>query len=47
MLAVHVDYEKRLATIGTQHDKSVPRDELLKSLKSIGYDGTFVDEVPR
>lgn len=43
MLAVQVDYDKRLATIGTQRDKAVPRDELLKSLKSIGYSGEFVD----
>ena len=43
MLAVQIDYEKRLATIGTQRDKVVPRDELLKSLKSIGYSGDFVE----
>jgi hypothetical protein len=45
VLAVKVDYEKRIATIGTQRDKAVPRDELIKSLKSIGYDGTFVEAV--
>jgi hypothetical protein len=43
VLAVQVDYEKRLATIGTLRDQVVSRDELIKSLKSIGYDGTIVE----
>jgi hypothetical protein len=43
VLAVHVDYEKRLATIGTQHDISVPREQILESLKGIGYRGEFVE----
>ena len=43
VLAVQVDYEKRIATIGTRRDEAVPRDELLKSLKSIGYSGEFVE----
>jgi hypothetical protein len=47
VLAVEIDYEKRLATIGTQRDKAVPRDELLKSLKSIGYSGEIVEAVSK
>jgi len=47
VLAVQVDYEKRLATIGTRRDEAVSRDDLIKSLKSIGYDGTFVEAVSK
>ena len=43
VLAVQVNYEKSLATIGTHRDQPVPRDELIQALKSIGYDGAFVD----
>jgi hypothetical protein len=43
VLAVEVNYEKRLATIGTRPGQAVPRDEMIKSLKSIGYGGQFVD----
>ena len=43
VLAVQIDYEKRLATIGTTRDQAVPRNELIESLKSIGYSGQFVD----
>ena len=43
VLAVQIDYEKRLATIGTRRDKVVPRDELIESLKSIGYTGDIVE----
>lgn len=44
VLAVNVDYATRLATIGTERGRSVPREEILNALKSIGYSGEFVGE---
>ncbi len=41
MLAVNVDYEKRLATVGTDRDQPVPREKILESLLAIGYRGEF------
>ena len=41
MLAVHVDYDRRLATIGTERDRPVPSEKILQSLKAIGYEGKF------
>jgi len=38
-----VDYPKRLATIGTDRDRPVPRDKIIESLAAIGYRGTFSD----
>ena len=43
MLAVNVDYQKKLATIGTERDQPVPRDKILESLKVIGYVGKFAE----
>ena len=43
MLAVNVDYEKRLAIVGTERDRPVPRDEIIESLKAIGYRGEFAE----
>lgn len=43
MLAVKIDYESARATIGTERGRTVPRDEILAALKSIGYGGTFVE----
>lgn len=40
---MNVDYEERLATIGTQRDRPVPRDKIVESLKAIGYRGRFVE----
>ena len=41
VLAVNVDYEKREAIIGTDHDRPVPREKILESLQGIGYRGKF------
>lgn len=41
MLAVRIDYEKRLATIGTQRGQPVPRERIIEELKGIGYGGEF------
>jgi hypothetical protein len=46
VLAVSVDYEKRLAVVGTDTDQRVPREEILRSLKAIGYTGEFEDHRP-
>ena len=43
VLAVTVDYEKREAVIGTARDLPVPRDQILESLKGIGYRGKFAE----
>jgi hypothetical protein len=37
VLAVKVDFETRLATIGTQAGSEVPADEISESLKTLGY----------
>jgi hypothetical protein len=44
VLAVTVDYEKQLATIGTARNRDVPRDQILESLKTIGYRGEFLKD---
>ena len=44
VLAVNVDYKSKLATIGSNQDEPVPRDEILKQLESIGYTGEFVEQ---
>jgi hypothetical protein len=44
VLAVNVDYEKKLATIGTAKDEPMPREEILQALKSLGYSGQWVEE---
>jgi hypothetical protein len=43
VLAVSVDYQKQLATIGTKPNQPIPRDKILEYLKSIGYRGEFID----
>jgi hypothetical protein len=43
VLAVNVDYEKRLATVGTGRDQPVPREKILESLEAIGYRGEFLE----
>ena len=40
---MNVDYEKRLATVGTDRDRPVPRERILESLQAIGYRGEFVE----
>jgi len=44
VLAVKVDYESRQATVGTKPGQPVARKQILRSLKSIGYSGQFVEE---
>jgi hypothetical protein len=44
VLAVSVDYEKKLATIGTAKDEPIPREQILDALKSLGYSGQWVEE---
>jgi cyanophycinase-like exopeptidase len=44
VLAVKADYQNGQATIGTKAGAAVLREEILASLKSIGYSGTFVEE---
>jgi hypothetical protein len=44
VLAVKVDYPSKKATIGSKPGKPVSREEILKSLKKIGYSGTFTEE---
>ena len=44
MLAVKVEYPSGLATIGTKRDQPVPLEEIMESLKSIGYRGTIVEK---
>ena len=43
MLAVNVDYEKRIANVGTERGQTVPREKILESLQSIGYRGEFTE----
>jgi len=43
VLAVKVDFAKKQATIGTKSGSHVSTDEILASLKSIGYSGEFVE----
>lgn len=38
-----MDYETKLATVGTEPGKSVPKAELLAALESIGYKGEIVE----
>ena len=44
MLAVKVEYPSKKATIGYKPGQPVSRQEILKSLESIGYSGTFTEE---
>ena len=44
VLAVKVEYPSGLATIGTQRDQPVPLEEIVASLKKIGYRGELVEE---
>ena len=44
VLAVKVEYPSGLATIGTERNRPVPLDEIVASLKSIGYRGKLVEE---
>jgi hypothetical protein len=44
VLAVNVDYETELAEIGTGRHRPVPREQILESLKLIGYTGKFIDQ---
>ena len=41
--AVEVDYETKRATIGTKADQPIPKEEILAALRSIGYDGEFIE----
>jgi hypothetical protein len=43
VLAVQVDYERRRAIIGTDRNRPVPREAIIQSLESIGYNGEFMD----
>jgi hypothetical protein len=43
VLAVNVDYEKRIAAVGTNLELPVPREKILESLQSIGYRGEFTE----
>ena len=38
---MNVDYDRGLATIGTERDRPVPSEKIIESLKAIGYTGTF------
>jgi hypothetical protein len=42
--AVKVDYDQKLATIGTARDEPLPREKILDALKSLGYSGQWVEE---
>jgi hypothetical protein len=44
VLAVKVDYETKLATVGTEPGQPVPKAELLAALQSIGYSGEIVEK---
>ena len=44
VLAVTVDYKTELAVIGTGRNRPVPREQILESLKLIGYTGKFIDQ---
>lgn len=44
MLAVDVNYEKGMATVGTEPGSPVPREAILESIRGIGYQGEFVDQ---
>lgn len=43
VLAVAIDYPAERATIGTAPDQPVPREEILSSLKAIGFSGEFTE----
>lgn len=47
VLAVKVDYETQFAVIGTGRNRPVPREQILESLKLIGYTGKFIDQPTR
>ena len=44
VLAVKVEYPSGLATIGTERNRPVPLEEIVASLKLIGYRGKLVEE---
>ena len=44
VLAVKVDYDQKLATIGTARDEPLPRDAILTALESLGYRGQWLEE---
>lgn len=43
VLAVQVNFERQLATIGTEKGEDVPKAELIAALESIGYRGEIVE----
>lgn len=43
VLAVQVKYSRGMATIGTDRGQPVPKEEILASLKSVGFKGRFVE----
>jgi len=44
VLAVTLDYDRRLATIGTDPDQPVSEEAILESLKKVGFKGQLLDE---
>jgi hypothetical protein len=42
VLAVKVDYQTGLATVGTDRGQDVPRSQILEALQGIGYRGEFL-----
>jgi hypothetical protein len=44
VLAIQVDYEQKLATLGIAKGDSLPRREILEALKTLGYAGRWVEE---
>ncbi len=46
VLAVKMDYPTELATVGTRADQPVPRQEILSSLKAVGFSGEFIEPSP-
>ena len=44
VLAIQVDYDQKLATLGIAQDEPLPREEILGALESLGYRGQWVEE---
>jgi hypothetical protein len=44
VLAVKVDYETRLATVGTKPGSVVPTTEILAAIESLGYRGELFEQ---
>ena len=40
---MNVNYEARIATVGTDRDQPVAREKILESLQAIGYRGEFME----